>query len=83
MTVNIATRSLGQPYDLDVRIRKAGEHVLISLRDNGVPFNPLEYTPEEQDRQAYKTDGIILLKALAKDIRYNRVLSLNQTTVEI
>ena len=83
MTVNIATRSLGQPYDLDVRIRKAGEHVLISLRDNGVPFNPLEYTPEEQDRQAYKTDGIILLKVLAKDIRYNRVLSLNQTTVEI
>ena len=29
------------------------------------------------------TDGIMLLKALAKDIKYSRVLSLNQTLIEI
>ena len=81
MTANIAGRTSGKPCDLDVRITKNDTHIILSLRDNGKPFNPVEYRPEEKEE--YRTDGIFLLKALASDIKYNRVLALNQTTIEI
>ena len=81
ITLNLGTRQPGKKPDLDVRIIKNGEHITISLRDNGLPFNPMEYSPE--DREAYLTDGVLLFKALARDIRYSRVLSLNQTIIDI
>jgi len=81
MTVNIAGRKEGKPSDLDVRITGSGDDMVLSLRDNGSPFNPVEYAPDEKDE--YRTDGIFVLKAVAKDVKYSRVLALNQTTIEI
>ena len=70
-----------KPADIDVRIGDIDGRIILALRDNGRPFNPVEYSlAEEAD---YRTDGIMLLKAMAKDIHYNRVLSLNQTIIEL
>ena len=51
--------------DIDVRILKNDDDIILALRDNGVAFSPMEYTPPENDpyRQA---DGIMVLKAIAK-----------------
>ena len=70
-----------KPADIDIRIGNTDGLIVISLRDNGKPFNPVDYTPSEMTE--YQTDGIMLLKAIAKNIQYNRVLSLNQTIIEI
>lgn len=81
MAINLASRELQVERDLDIRISKNETGIVIALRDNGAPFNPMEYMTQEKIR--YLTDGILLLKALAKDIKYNRVLALNQTIIEI
>ena len=81
ITVNLTERESEKVRDLDVRIIRNGSHVVISLRDNGLPFNPMEYSPQEQEE--YQTDGIMLFKAVARDIQYSRILSLNQTIIEI
>ena len=68
--------------DFDVRILNQEENILLALRDNGKAFNPMEYQPPENDPY-WKADGIVVLKALAEDIHYDRVLALNQTVVTI
>lgn len=81
MAINLASRELQAERDMDIRISKNESGIVIALRDNGSPFNPMEYSTQEEIR--YLTDGILLLKALAKDIKYSRVLALNQTIIEI
>ena len=49
------------------------------IRDDGVPFNPLEYQGQEQQ---VTLGGIPLLKKLMLDFQYMRVLNMNNT-VEI
>lgn len=81
MTLNIEKLNGGKEINADVRIKTEGEKIIVSLRDNGKSFNPLEYSVDEEEN--LHTDGIMLLKNLAKEIKYNRVLSLNQTFIEI
>jgi putative MATE family efflux protein len=80
MTLNLITAGK-KPFQMDVRIIRSGDNISIAMRDNGIPFNPMEYSSEEQEK--YITDGILLFKALAKDINYSRILNLNQTIIEI
>ena len=82
MTANLANYPNNkQAADIDLRISSADGKIILALRDNGRPFNPVEYSPDEQTD--YRTDGIMLLKAMAKNIQYSRVLSLNQTIIEL
>lgn len=81
MTLNINNLNVSKKVDVDVRLKTAGDKIIIALRDNGKSFNPLEYSVAEEKN--LHTDGIMLLKNLASEIKYNRVLSLNQTFIEI
>ena len=81
MTLNMEKLNAGKKIDVDVRLKAAGDKIIIALRDNGKSFNPLEYSVEEEEN--LHTDGIMLLKNLASEIKYSRVLSLNQTFIEI
>ena len=78
MAVNISKINAAE-IDLDVRI-KNDDGLMILLRDNGVAFNPVEYSARDED---FFIDGIIFLKNISRKINYNRVLSLNQTVIEI
>ena len=80
ITLNLAANEQKKKRDMDVRIVRNDEHVIISLRDNGTPFNPMEYSVDEEDYQTY---GIMMFKAVTTDIQYSLVLSLNQTIIEI
>ena len=79
MTVQMAKINAGKIVDADVRIKSAAAKIIIAFRDNGKPFNPTEYHPNE----VADFDNIAMLKALSTNISYNRVLSLNQTIIEI
>ena len=81
MTLNIEKLNAGKETDVDVRIKAEDNKIIIALRDNGKSFNPLEYSVAEEKN--LHTDGIMLLKNLAREVKYNRVLSLNQTFIEI
>lgn len=79
MTVHLAKINAGKAIDADVRIKSVSDKIIIAFRDNGKPFNPTEYHSHE----AADFDNIAMLKALSTNISYNRVLSLNQTIIEI
>ena len=81
MTLNIEKLNAGKKIDVDLRIKRGEGKIIIALRDNGKTFNPLEYSVAEEEN--LHTDGIMLLKNLAREIKYNRVLALNQTVIEI
>ena len=78
MTVNISKIN-SKIIDVDIRIKTEDEKIIMAVRDNGKAFNPLEYQPQEN----FEFGNIEMLKALSKNIKYNRVLSLNQTILEI
>ena len=78
--VNLAAMN-SRPVDMDVRILRNGDELVLALRDNGIPFDPVGYEPVVQDDTDRLGDGIMVLKAVADRIDYNLVLALNQTTI--
>ena len=82
MTMNIETLSVLRTANVDVRIKLSADgRIIIVVRDDGMPFNPLLY--RSLDSEEPLMDEVEALNALARDIKYNRVLGLNQTVIEI
>ena len=78
--VNLA-RLNKKPVDMDVRVLENGNELVLALRDNGIPFNPVEYVPAEQEGTDSRGDGIMVLRSVAGRIDYSLVLALNQTII--
>lgn len=64
---------------IDLALRVTEDGVLVRFRDNGVSFNPMEYTPPPNDRCI--TDGIALVKRMVSSMQYSRQLGFNTTTL--
>ncbi len=64
---------------IDILIYVTDAQVTILMRDNGKPFNPLEYIPEEND--GCITDSIGLVKKLASRMEYSRQLGFNTSVL--
>jgi len=82
--VNICNYPVNEktPVNVDIRISKAVEgNTEVLIRDDGKAFDPLTYNPEHDEN--FLTDGIQVLKAVAKDIKYDRHISLNQSVITI
>jgi putative MATE family efflux protein len=60
---------------IDILVYVTDAQVTIRMRDNGRPFNPLEYIPEEND--GCIIDSIQLVKKLASRMEYSRQLGFN------
>ena len=82
ITANMALIN-AKPVDFDVRILDSGGEILLALRDNGKEFNPIDYKPSAEEEIDYRSDRIMVLRALASNIKYDSVLSLNQTLITI
>ena len=78
--VNLAQMNK-KPVDMDVRVLENGDELVLAMRDNGIPFNPMEYVPPEQEGQDPRGDGIMVLRSVAGRIDYSLVLALNQTII--
>lgn len=81
MCVNICRYGYrqGTKNFIDVRIRAAYDEVAVAIRDDGAFFNPCEYRDDEGEE--FLISGIRLVKALASEVRYDRILGMNNTTV--
>jgi len=64
---------------IDILVYVTDAQVTIQMRDNGRPFNPLEYIPEEND--GCITDSIQLAKKLASRLEYSRQLGFNTSVL--
>ncbi|WP_406535291.1 MATE family efflux transporter [Methanobrevibacter sp.] len=62
---------------MDVLIKIQSEHILISIKDQGVEFNPTI------QRDGHEFDNINVLKDISDKIDYARVLGLNSTVITI
>ena len=62
---------------IDVIVRDNDDNILISIKDNGIDFNPVI---ENDD---LKFDNISVLNRIADKIDYSRVLGLNSTVITI
>lgn len=63
--------------DIDLNVRAVDGQIVLRVRDNGKPFNPLEYNVDENS----EIDSITMVRKLAKEIKYSRVMDMNNTIV--
>ena len=65
---------------IDVMLSVSDDGLVLRQRDDGIPFDPTDYT---FDSEQYEYSGIETMRALTDKITYLRILDLNNTTLEI
>jgi anti-sigma regulatory factor (Ser/Thr protein kinase) len=79
MIVNCIKYGGKSSHWIDLSVIIDDNRLMLRIRDNGVPFNPVEY---ENDNDKFDIHGIELLKKISSKINYIRSLDLNNTVVE-
>ncbi len=73
----IQNAQAGRGGVIDVRVNISSDVAEISMRDNAPPLDPMLCT------EGSVTGGIDLLVAIAKEVKYSRLLGMNCTRIEI
>ena len=69
---------------MDISFTIQDDKYILRIRDDGIPFNPLEYRPDgEEQKEDVTVGGIALLKKIMSDFQYMRVLNMNNTVAEL
>ena len=71
--------SPGDKRWLDLTIVDKPETVIVRIRDNGSPFNPVAHLISEPSEEY----GILLIRNLAKNIEYRRNIGLNNLIIHL
>ena len=81
MAVNTAiySKTKNKNTRLDIRVRLTDDQVIISLRDNGIPFDP-SLTPR-QEESSLASGGIEIVRRIANKFEYSRHLGFNATVL--
>lgn len=80
MAVNTIKYGGGSLKSIDVMLSVSDEGLVLRQRDDGIPFDPTDYT---FDSEKYEYSGIEAIRVLTDKITYLRILDLNNTTLEI
>ncbi len=56
---------------------------ILRVRDDGIPFNPLEYETDTEEDPGLALGGIALIRKIMSDFQYMRVLNMNNTIMEL
>ncbi len=83
LTSNIAHYGYkgNKPSFIDIRLSKVDSRLILRVRDDGVSFNPTEYSSGGSDE--FRLGGIELIRSVADRMTYNRVLNMNNTVIEV
>lgn len=79
MVENIYRYFGDKKVNIDLRLVVNKEGVVLSFCDDGPEFDPTTYQTEEKEE--FAIDNIVMLRAVSKDIKYQRVIGLNKTLV--
>lgn len=78
--VNIIEYNDGERHmEMDILCRIRLRDILLSLRDDGSPFDTMALKPQEEG--SFRCDGITVINSIAKSVEYARTLGLNSTVV--
>lgn len=79
MAVNTAIHGKAKNKDtlMDIRVRLTDRQVIMTLRDNGIPFDPSMVPKQEESSLAY--GGIELARRMASKFEYSQQLGFNLT----
>ena len=66
---------------IDINLSHDGENWLLRIRDDGIPFDPTKYKLEDEEK--FLLGGINLIRKLAKNFTYTRVLNMTNTIIEV
>ena len=80
MLVNIIRYGGKKADTIDINLCITEDTLLFRLRDNGVPFDPTDYSA---DTGEYEIHGIEVVKNITDRMQYMRVLDLNHTVIEM
>ena len=78
MTVNIIKFGGKTSNWIDINLCLEEEICRLRIRDNGINFNPLEYT---YDHEEFDIHGIELVKKISKSMDYIRAIDMNNTII--
>lgn len=78
MTVNIIKYGGKSARWIDVNLSIEKDEMRLRIRDNGIPFNPAEYT---FDSDGYVFHGIELVKRISSKVDYIRTMDMNNTVI--
>ena len=67
-------------YYIDVTLKIVEDKMILTIKDDGIVFDPTQY---KEDEEAFSTNGILLVQKIVDKISYTRVLSTNNTSIEI
>ncbi|MBR6040980.1 MAG: hypothetical protein IKP38_10915 [Clostridia bacterium] len=79
--VNSIEHSAGKTVRFDVIVRASGNDLLLSVTDDGSPFDPLVYHCEQPE--PYATDHIGMIRSVAASVDYKRLIGLNKTYIRL
>jgi anti-sigma regulatory factor (Ser/Thr protein kinase) len=68
-------------WGVDLALSKEGSSFLLSLKDDGIPFDPIAHREEEGPQALFH--GLPLLKKVASRLDYTRIINLNETVMEM
>ena len=79
LVANAAALEQNQGHNVlfDVIVSDLPSCVQVSLRDNGIPFDPLSCAPDDED------GNISVMRAVASNVQYRFNLGMNQTIIEV
>ena len=80
MLVNIIRYGGKKADTIDINLRIADDTLLFRLRDNGIPFDPRDYSVDSGE---YEIHGIEVVRSIIDRMQYMRVLDLNNTVIEM
>lgn len=80
MTANIVKYGYrsGQKNYIDISFTIQDGSYILRIRDDGVPFNPLE---QKVSGEGPVVGGIALIRKIMSDFQYTRVLNMNNTVI--
>lgn len=71
----------GPPLELDLLCRIRPGDIILSLRDDGKPFDAMALKPGEEE--CFRCDSIAVMNRIAKSVEYARTLGLNNTVIQL
>lgn len=80
MVINIIRYGGKKAETVDVKLSITDDSLILCTRDNGIPFDPTDYTVDSYE---FEIHGIEVIKSITDKIQYMRVLDLNNTVVEV
>lgn len=78
MVVNIIRHGGKSVHWIDVDLSVESAQLRLRIRDNGIPFDPSEYT---HDQDGYDIHGIELVKDISSEVDYIRAMDMNNTVI--